>query len=76
MNEIDRIHKHNIYEKRVFFVENLGFITHTEARKISFEESLRFEQIHLDAYKSFDYEFVMIPAAHIAERIKLILESL
>jgi predicted ATPase len=76
MNEIDRIHKNNMYEKRVFFVENLGSIAHTEARKISFEESLLFEQIHLDAYKTFGYECVMIPAAPIAERIKMILESL
>lgn len=52
MNEIERIHKHHIYEKRAFFVENLGFITNTDARKISFEDSLRFEQVHFDAYKN------------------------
>ena len=76
MNEIDRIHKHNIYEKRVFFVENLGFITHTDARKISFDESLRFEKIHLEAYKKFDYQCMIIPAAPIAERIKILLAQL
>ena len=67
--------KHNIYEKRVFFVENLGFITHTDARKISFEESLRFEQVHLDAYKKFDYECAVVPAAPIMERVEIILRK-
>jgi len=76
MNEIERIHQHRIYEKRVFFVENLGFITNTDARKISFEDSLRFEQIHLDVYKKFDYECVMVPAAPIMERVDIILKSI
>jgi predicted ATPase len=75
MNEIERIHKHHIYERHVFFVENLGFITNTGARKISFEDSLRFEQVHLDAYKKFDYKFVMVPATSIIERIEIILRS-
>ena len=76
MNEIERIHKNNIYEKHVFFVENLGFITHTDARKISFEESLRFERVHLDAYKKFDYECAVVPAAPIMDRVEIILRKL
>lgn len=75
MNEIERIHKHHIYEKRAFFVENLGFITNTDARKISFEDSLRFEQVHFDAYKKFDYECVIIPAGTVVERVEIILRS-
>ena len=68
-------HKSNIYEKSIFFIENLGFITYTDARKISFEDSLRFEQVHLDAYKKFDYECVMVPAAPIMKRVEMILKS-
>lgn len=75
MNEIKRIQKEHIYEKSVFFLENLGFITNTDARKISFEDSLRFEQVHLDAYKQFDYESVMVPAAPIPQRVEIILKS-
>ncbi len=76
MNEIERIQKNNIYEKRVFFLENLGFITNTDARKISFEESLKFEQIHLDTYSKFGYECVLVPAASIIERVSTILRSI
>lgn len=75
MAEIERIHKNAIYEKRVFFVENLGFITNTDARKISFEDSLGFEQVHREAYAKFDYECVMVPAAPIIERVEFILRA-
>ena len=76
MSEIQRIHKYDIYEKRVFFLKNLGFITNTDARKISFEDSLKFEQIHREAYAEFDYECVVIPAVCIDERVKIILDSI
>ena len=76
MNEMQRIHKYDIYEKRVFFFENLGFITNTDARKISFDDSLKFEQIHRETYAKFDYECVVVPAAHIDERVKIILDSI
>jgi len=75
MNEIKRIHKYDIYEKRAFFLENLGFITNTDARKISFEDSLKFEQVHREAYAIFGYECVAIPTKPIDERVKIILRS-
>ncbi|MBA2652002.1 MAG: AAA family ATPase [Tatlockia sp.] len=75
MNEIKRIQKYNIYEKQVFFLENLGFITNTDARQISFEDSLIFEQIHRDAYAKFGYECAEIPAKSINERVDIILRT-
>jgi predicted ATPase len=39
MRELERISEEAIYEKRAFFIRNLGFITPTEARRISFEET-------------------------------------
>ena len=44
--ELERIETEAMYQKRVFFIRNLGFVRPTEARRISFEEALRFEQIH------------------------------
>ena len=41
-----------IYESRVFFIRHLGFITPTEARRISFEDTVRFEQIHEETYRA------------------------
>jgi predicted ATPase len=60
LRELERIKSEEIYQKKVFFVRNLGFITATEARRISFDESLRFEHIHEDTYRSFGFELVPI----------------
>lgn len=46
LEELERIERGHIYQRQVFFVDHLGFIEPTEARKISFEEALTFERIH------------------------------
>src|ERR1700758_3017350 len=38
-SELERVNKEAIYQKRVFFIRNLGFVTPTDARRISFEET-------------------------------------
>lgn len=76
LKEIDRIKKNQIYESRVFFIENLGFLEPTTARKISFEESLVFEKIHLEIYAKFGYECLKIPPVQVAERMKIILNAI
>ncbi len=60
------------FERRVLFVELLGFITHTEARRISLEESQRFEAFHVAAYERFGFELVRIPALPLGERMELV----
>jgi predicted ATPase len=35
---------------------NIGFVTPTEARKISYEETVRFEQIHEYTYRDLGFE--------------------
>src|SRR5215831_1179609 len=49
--ELERVGNDAIYQKQVFFIRNLGFITNTDARRITFEETLRFEKIHEDTYR-------------------------
>ncbi len=61
LEEINRCLKLKIYQKTVFFFENLGFIEHTDARKISYEDALIFEKIHLNVYKEFDFDVIMVP---------------
>ncbi len=61
LDEINRCLKTSVYQSKVFFFENLGFIKHTDARKISYEDALIFEQIHLDVYKEFGFEIIMVP---------------
>jgi len=70
--ELERIKTEAIYQERVFFVRNLGFVTPTEARRISFEETLRFERIHEETYRSFGFEIVSIAAGSVAERVAAI----
>ena len=43
-SELERVKKEAIYQNRVFFIRNIGFITPTEARRISLEETLCFEK--------------------------------
>jgi len=71
-NELLRIKTESIYESRVFFVRNLGFVTPTEARRISFEETLRFEQIHERVYLDFGFELIPIVPGSLAERVSAI----
>ena len=70
--ELDRIRKGAIYQERVFFIRNLGFITNTEARRITFEETLRFEEIHEETYRKFGFELVDIATGSVEERTKMI----
>lgn len=66
--ELDRVREAGVYERRVFFVESPGFVTPTGARRISYEESLRFERIHREAYAEFGYTCVPIAPGRLADR--------
>jgi predicted ATPase len=74
LEEIERIQREDIYQKQVFFIENLGFCETTEARKISFEESLIFEEIHRETYISFGYDLIKIPSGPLPKRVHSITE--
>jgi predicted ATPase len=70
--ELERITTDTIFQKRVFFIRNLGFITPTEARRISFEETLRFERIHEETYRKFGFEMVLIEPGNLFDRVAAI----
>ncbi len=77
LGEIDRCLKNGVYQNKVFFFENLGFIEHTDARKISYEDALIFEQIHLDVYKKFGFNIMMVPKElTVIQRCEFTLERL
>ena len=66
--ELERITKDGIYEKRTFFIRNLGFVTNTDARRITFEETLRFEEIHEETYRKFGFELIYVEPGTIVDR--------
>ena len=76
LRELQRITVAAIYEKRVFFVRNLGFITPSEARRISFEDALRFERIHEDTYRNLGFELVYIRPGSLSDRVAAIKAAL
>ncbi|KJW07419.1 hypothetical protein OTUT144_0535 [Orientia tsutsugamushi str. UT144] len=44
--------------------------------KISYEDALIFEQIHLDVYKEFGFEIIMVPKGlTVTQRCEFILEG-
>ncbi len=71
-SELERIRKNTIYQNRVFFIRNLGFITPTEARRISFEETVRFEKIHEETYRGFGFELILVEPGSLVERVNVI----
>ena len=71
-SELKRIQNEAIYQSRVFFVRNLGFVTPTEARRISFEETVRFEKIHEETYRDFGFELISVEPRSLVERVNVI----
>jgi predicted ATPase len=59
--ELERIEGERTYESQVLFVENLGDVEPTAARRIGFDEALRFEQMHEEVYRDLGYTCVRIP---------------
>jgi predicted ATPase len=57
-------------------VRNLGFITPTAARRISFEESLRFEKIHEETYRGFGFDIVSVAPGTVHDRVAAIKAAL
>ena len=72
LSELERIKNEAVYQKRVFFIRNLGFITLTEARRISLEDTVRFEKIHEEAYRNFGFELVSVEPGSVVERVSVI----
>lgn len=72
--ELDRIRTERIFARQVFFLRGLGFIAKTEARRISFEDALRFERMHEEAYRNSGFEIVWIEPRTPHERAATIKE--
>jgi predicted ATPase len=70
--ELERIQKEAIYQPRAFFIRNLGFVTPTAARRISFGDALRFEKIHEETYRDFGFELISVERGSLAERVSFI----
>ena len=70
--ELNRIRRESVFQSRVFFIRNLGFVTPTEARRITFEDTARFEKVHEQVYYDFGFELISIEPGPLAERVSAI----
>jgi len=73
--ELARVNAQELFQRRVFFVRNLGFVAPTEARRISYEEALRFEKIHEDAYRERGFEIVFVEPGSLGDRVAAIIRA-
>lgn len=74
--ELERIQFEGIYQSKVFFLRNLGFVAPTAARRISFDETLRFEDIHEEIYRRFGFDLVFVEPASLSDRVAAIRNSI
>lgn len=70
--ELARIEADAVYQRRVLFVRGLGFVTHTEARRIGLEDARRFEKVHEETYRELGYELVDVEPAPVDERAEFV----
>ncbi len=63
------------FEPQVLFVRLLGFIQKTEARQISWEDSVRFEAVHEAVYRRYGFALNYVQAADIDARTAAVLAS-
>ncbi len=70
--ELERIKAEDLFERRVFLVRNLGFVAPTAARRISYEEALRFERIHEQTYREHGFEIIFIEPGSVDDRVSRI----
>lgn len=66
--EIERIRRERVYRPEVFFIRSLGFVTPTEARRISLADSIRFGELQEEAYFALGFKLVYIDPATALQR--------
>src|SRR5262249_26154314 len=69
---LTRLDKGAVFQRRVFFIQNLGFIKPTESRRISFDDALRFERIHEETYRKYGFECVFVAPGSLSDRMDAI----
>jgi predicted ATPase len=72
LQELRRVKEEDVFQNTVLFLKNLGFITLTDARRITYEETVRFEQIHEQTYRNLGFQITLIDPGSVSERAEQI----
>jgi predicted ATPase len=74
--ELQHLEKERLYERQVFFIQSPGFVTPTEARRISLEEARRFETLHEQTYAAHGFDLIPIAPGSVLDRVAAIRRAL
>jgi predicted ATPase len=74
LDEKERVVKNKVYMEDVFFIQHLGFVQATQARRISFEEALKFEAVHRAVYVQHGYRLIDVHVGAVEKRSRDILK--
>lgn len=69
ISELQRVRTEGVFQNRVFFIHSLGFVTPTDARRISLEDAARFETVHEATYREFGFDLVAIEPGSVVQRV-------
>ncbi|SCL72838.1 Predicted ATPase [Micromonospora citrea] len=70
--EVTRVLREGVYQRQVFLVEPLGFVTRTAARRIGYAGSLAFARVHEEIYRAHGHELVVVPPGPVPVRVALL----
>jgi predicted ATPase len=62
----------SLYERDVFLVQPLGFLSPTAVRRISYPDSLRFAAVHEEVYRERGFALIDVPAAPVPRRVAIV----
>ena len=74
--ELERIERERVYQRPVFLIMPIGFVTPTAARRIDYPQSLVFARIHEEVYREHGYDLLEIPPGTVQERATMVQELL
>jgi predicted ATPase len=70
--EVRRVERERTYQRLVFLILPIGFVTPTAARRIGYADSLVFGRIHEEVYREHGYDLAEIPPGTVQERATMI----
>ncbi len=73
---VERVASSGWFQRRVFFVEQLGFIVNTDARRITLDEARRFDALHAAVYGRFGFELVRVAPESIDARADAVMSMI
>jgi predicted ATPase len=73
--EVERAIAEQRYGRAVFFLRHRGVVVPTAARRISFADSLVFEEVHRDVYTGLGFDVIDVPAGPVPARAAAILAA-